>query len=39
MVPHDIIKVSEIPLLGSGKTDYVSARRLALERLGLDIAA
>ena len=39
MVPHDIIKVGEIPLLGSGKTDYVSARRLALERLGLDIAA
>ncbi len=39
MVPHDIIKVGEIPLLGSGKTDYVKARRLALEWLGLDIAA
>jgi acyl-[acyl-carrier-protein]-phospholipid O-acyltransferase / long-chain-fatty-acid--[acyl-carrier-protein] ligase len=39
MVPHDIVKVGEIPLLGSGKTDYVSTRRLALERLGLDIAA
>ena len=39
MVPHDIIKVGEIPILGSGKTDYVATRRLALERLGLDIAA
>lgn len=39
MVPHDIVKVTEIPLLGSGKTDYVTARRLALESLGLDIAA
>jgi acyl-[acyl-carrier-protein]-phospholipid O-acyltransferase/long-chain-fatty-acid--[acyl-carrier-protein] ligase len=35
MVPHDIIKVHEIPLLGSGKTDYVAARRLALDQLGL----
>ncbi|TGR87242.1 2-acyl-glycerophospho-ethanolamine acyltransferase, partial [Mesorhizobium sp. M2E.F.Ca.ET.209.01.1.1] len=25
MVPNDIIKVDEIPVLGSGKTDYVSA--------------
>ena len=39
MVPNDIVKVDEIPLLGSGKTDYVSTRRLALERLGLDLAA
>jgi acyl-[acyl-carrier-protein]-phospholipid O-acyltransferase/long-chain-fatty-acid--[acyl-carrier-protein] ligase len=39
MVPHEIIKVPEIPLLGSGKTDYVSARRIAFERLGLDAAA
>ena len=39
MVPNDIVKVAEIPLLGSGKTDYVSTRRLALERLGLDLAA
>lgn len=35
MVPHDIIKVHEIPVLGSGKTDYVAARRLALDQLGL----
>jgi acyl-[acyl-carrier-protein]-phospholipid O-acyltransferase/long-chain-fatty-acid--[acyl-carrier-protein] ligase len=39
MVPHDIVKVAEIPLLGSGKTDYASARRLALEKLGLSAAA
>ncbi len=39
MVPDDIVKVTEIPLLGSGKTDYVSTRRLALERLGLELAA
>jgi acyl-[acyl-carrier-protein]-phospholipid O-acyltransferase/long-chain-fatty-acid--[acyl-carrier-protein] ligase len=39
MVPNDIVKVSSMPLLGSGKTDYVSARRLALERLGLERAA
>lgn len=35
MVPHDIIKVHEIPVLGSGKTDYVAARRMALDQLGL----
>ncbi|BCH25851.1 AMP-binding protein [Mesorhizobium sp. L-8-3] len=39
MVPQDIVKVDEVPLLGSGKTDYPSARRLAVERLGLDKAA
>ncbi len=39
MVPNDIVKVAAIPLLGSGKTDYVSTRRLALQRLGLDRAA
>ncbi|MBA3448060.1 MAG: AMP-binding protein [Pseudaminobacter sp.] len=39
MAPHDIVKVLEMPLLGSGKRDYVSARRLALDRLGLDAAA
>jgi acyl-[acyl-carrier-protein]-phospholipid O-acyltransferase/long-chain-fatty-acid--[acyl-carrier-protein] ligase len=33
MVPHDIVKVAEIPVLGSGKTDYTSARKLALDRL------
>jgi acyl-[acyl-carrier-protein]-phospholipid O-acyltransferase/long-chain-fatty-acid--[acyl-carrier-protein] ligase len=39
MVPQDIVKVSELPVLGSGKTDYVSARKLAIERLGLEAAA
>jgi acyl-[acyl-carrier-protein]-phospholipid O-acyltransferase/long-chain-fatty-acid--[acyl-carrier-protein] ligase len=39
MVPHDIVKVAEIPRLGSGKTDYASARRLALDRLGINAAA
>ena len=39
MVPGDIVHVPEIPLLGSGKTDYVSARRMAMESLGLGLAA
>jgi acyl-[acyl-carrier-protein]-phospholipid O-acyltransferase/long-chain-fatty-acid--[acyl-carrier-protein] ligase len=39
MVPQDIVKVAEIPMLGTGKTDYASARLLALERLGLSAAA
>ena len=39
MVPGDIVKVAEMPLLGSGKTDYPSARRIAMETLGLDAAA
>ncbi len=38
-VPGDIVKVAEIPLLGSGKTDYAAAQRLALEHLGLSAAA
>jgi len=39
MVPDGIVKVKEIPMLGSGKTDYVSARRMAMESLGLGLAA
>lgn len=39
MVPNDIVKVEEIPVLGSGKTDYVSTRKLAIDRLGLGVAA
>jgi acyl-[acyl-carrier-protein]-phospholipid O-acyltransferase/long-chain-fatty-acid--[acyl-carrier-protein] ligase len=39
MVPDGVVRVKEIPLLGSGKTDYVSARRMAMESLGLGMAA
>lgn len=39
MVPSDIIKVEDIPLLGSGKTDYALTRKLAIEKLGLEKAA
>ncbi|TIT19497.1 MAG: 2-acyl-glycerophospho-ethanolamine acyltransferase, partial [Mesorhizobium sp.] len=39
MVPNDIVKVEEIPVLGSGKSHYVSTRRLAIDRLGLSAAA
>jgi acyl-[acyl-carrier-protein]-phospholipid O-acyltransferase/long-chain-fatty-acid--[acyl-carrier-protein] ligase len=38
-VPGDIVKVPEIPVLGSGKTDYVAARKLAVEQLGSSEAA
>ena len=39
MVPADIVKVDAMPMLGSGKTDYLGARRVAMEMLGLDAAA
>lgn len=39
MLPDAIVHVSDIPILGSGKTDYAGVRRLAMERLGLDKAA
>ncbi|TWG90924.1 acyl-[acyl-carrier-protein]-phospholipid O-acyltransferase/long-chain-fatty-acid--[acyl-carrier-protein] ligase [Mesorhizobium sp. J18] len=39
MVPNDVLKVSEIPVLGSGKTDYAGVRRIAMESLGLEEAA
>lgn len=38
MVPHDIVKVSALPVLGSGKTDYATARRMAIDQLGLAAA-
>jgi acyl-[acyl-carrier-protein]-phospholipid O-acyltransferase/long-chain-fatty-acid--[acyl-carrier-protein] ligase len=38
-VPADILVVDAIPVLGSGKTDYVALNRLVRERLGLDKAA
>ena len=31
MVPNEIINVPEIPVLGSGKTDYVTAQKIADE--------
>ncbi len=33
-VPSDILCVDEVPLLGTGKVDYTSARRIAEERAG-----
>jgi acyl-[acyl-carrier-protein]-phospholipid O-acyltransferase/long-chain-fatty-acid--[acyl-carrier-protein] ligase len=39
MVPADIVRLPELPLLGSGKTDYAAVRRAAIETLGLDEAA
>ncbi len=39
MIPDDIIKIEAMPLLGSGKTDYTAARRIVVERLGLEAAA
>jgi acyl-[acyl-carrier-protein]-phospholipid O-acyltransferase / long-chain-fatty-acid--[acyl-carrier-protein] ligase len=35
MVPAEILVVDEIPLLGSGKTDFVSLNRLVREQLGI----
>lgn len=35
MVPSDILIVEALPLLGSGKTDYVELNRLVAERLSL----
>lgn len=35
MVPNSIVKVDDIPVLGSGKTDYNSARNIAMEMLGI----
>lgn len=36
MVPSDIIHVDDIPLLGSGKTDYVTTKKVVAQQLGLD---
>ncbi len=38
-LPQDIIKVEEIPILGTGKTDYVATRQMAIDRLGQPAAA
>ncbi|MGB7431019.1 MAG: AMP-binding protein [Ahrensia sp.] len=36
MVPSDIIHVDDIPVLGSGKTDYVTTQKVIAQQLGLD---
>ncbi|KAA5599856.1 AMP-binding protein [Blastochloris sulfoviridis] len=33
MVPSEVIIIDQVPLLGSGKTDHVAARRLACDRM------
>jgi hypothetical protein len=33
MVPRTVIALPELPLLGSGKTDYQTLNRLALEQV------
>ena len=38
-VPKKVLKVSEIPVLGTGKTDYVSVQRMAEEAIRLADAA
>jgi len=38
-VQGDIVKVTEIPVLGSGKTDYRATRDLVIERLSAGSAA
>ncbi|MBV9246257.1 MAG: acyl-[ACP]--phospholipid O-acyltransferase, partial [Methylobacteriaceae bacterium] len=39
MAPSEVLVVEAIPVLGSGKTDYVEINRLVRNRLGLDKAA
>lgn len=39
LIPQNLVLVDEIPLLGTGKTDYATARELAEERIGRDAAA
>ena len=34
MQPAAVMKVDELPRLGSGKVDFVTAKRIAQERLG-----
>lgn len=39
MIPADVIVVDKIPLLGSGKPDFIQATRLVAERLAAKAAA
>ena len=36
MIPGDVVEVAEIPMLGSGKTDYAQARKVAFKSLGIE---
>ena len=38
MVPNAIIHVSDVPVLGTGKTDYQSTREIAIDELGIAAA-
>jgi acyl-[acyl-carrier-protein]-phospholipid O-acyltransferase/long-chain-fatty-acid--[acyl-carrier-protein] ligase len=33
MVPRSVITLAELPLLGSGKTDYLTLNRMAIEQV------
>jgi 3-hydroxyacyl-CoA dehydrogenase len=39
MHPSEVITVEALPLLGSGKTDYVELDRLVRGKLGLPVGA
>ena len=34
MIPRTIVNVDKLPLLGTGKVDYVTAHAIATERVG-----
>lgn len=36
MIPADVVEVPEIPVLGSGKTDYAAVGKVVAKSLGLD---
>jgi acyl-[acyl-carrier-protein]-phospholipid O-acyltransferase/long-chain-fatty-acid--[acyl-carrier-protein] ligase len=38
-VPNSIVHVPQVPVLGTGKTDYTTVRKIAIGKLGLDEAA
>ena len=38
-VPNSIVHVPQVPVLGTGKTDYSTARMIAIDSLGLNEAA
>lgn len=38
MVPNSIVRIDQVPVLGTGKTDYQAARAIALDHLGMATA-